>query len=57
MLHGEQDETCPLDLAAQPTAALVPSAQLTVYEGAPPGLFLTHMAQLNADLLASARGT
>ncbi len=52
VVHGERDETCPLELTGRPTAALVPDAQLAVYEDAPHGLFLTHMARLNADLLA-----
>ena len=55
VIHGGQDMTCPLDLTGRPTAALVPDARLTVYEGAPHGLFLTHMARLNADLLAFTR--
>ena len=57
VMHGERDATCPLELTGQPTAALVPGARLVVYEGAPHGLFLTHMARLNADLLAFVRGT
>jgi len=56
VVHGEQDATCPLDLTGRPTAALMPSAQLAVYEGAPHGLFLTHMARLNTDLLAFIKG-
>jgi len=55
VIHGEHDMTCPLDLTGRPTAALIPGARLTVYEGAPHGLFLTHMQRLNADLLAFAR--
>ena len=47
--------TCPLDLTGRPTAALIPGARLAVYEGAPHGLFLTHMQRLNADLLAFAQ--
>ena len=56
VVHGERDMTCPLELTGRPTAALVPGARLLVYEGAPHGLFLTHMDRLNADLLAFARG-
>ncbi len=52
VVHGEHDATCPLDLTGRTTAGLVPGARLTVYAGAPHGLFLTHMARLNADLLA-----
>jgi len=56
LIHGERDMTSPLDLTARPTAALLPKARLEIYEGAPHGLFLTHQARLNADLLAFARG-
>ena len=56
VVHGEHDATCPLDLTGRPTAALLPNAQLAVYEGAPHGLFLTHMARLNADLFAFMKG-
>lgn len=56
VVHGERDMTCPLELTGRPTAALVPGARLAVYEDAPHGLFLTHMARLNADLLAFVRG-
>ena len=56
VVHGEHDATCRLELTGRPTAALLPNAQLAVYEGAPHGLFLTHMARLNADLLAFIKG-
>ncbi|MXP64460.1 alpha/beta hydrolase [Roseomonas sp. M0104] len=56
LLHGERDITSPLDLTARPTAALLPDARLEIYEDAPHGLFLTHQARLNADLIAFARG-
>ena len=56
VVHGDRDATCPIELTGRPTAALVRGARLAVYEGAPHGLFLTHMDRLNADLLAFARG-
>ena len=56
IVHGDRDVTCPLALAHR-TAALVPDATLAVYEGAPHGLFLTHMDRFNRDLLDFARGT
>ena len=40
----------------RPAAALIPKAQLRVYEGAPHGLFLTHKDRLNADLRGFIRG-
>ncbi|MBD0275210.1 MAG: alpha/beta hydrolase, partial [Acetobacteraceae bacterium] len=56
VIQGERDATCPLHLTGRPTAALLPHARLSVYEGAPHGLFLTHMERLNAELTAFARG-
>jgi pimeloyl-ACP methyl ester carboxylesterase len=51
IVHGDNDASAPIDLTGRPTAALIPKAQLKVYEGAPHGLFLTHKDRLNADLL------
>jgi non-heme chloroperoxidase len=56
VIHGDQDVTCPIDLTARRTAELVPGAKLRVYEGAPHGLFVTHIDRLNQDLLDFARG-
>lgn len=56
LIHGERDATSPLPLTATPTLALLPRARLSVYEGAPHGLFLTHRERLNAELLQVARG-
>jgi non-heme chloroperoxidase len=52
IIHGDRDASAPIDMTGRPTAALIPRAQLKVYEGAPHGLFLTHKDRLNADLLA-----
>jgi non-heme chloroperoxidase len=51
IVHGDRDVSAPIELTGRPTAALIPNAQLKVYEGAPHGLFLTHKDRLNADLL------
>jgi non-heme chloroperoxidase len=51
IVHGDKDASAPIDQTGRPTAALVPNAQLKIYEGAPHGLFLTHKDRLNADLL------
>jgi len=56
VIHGDQDVTCPIDPTARRTAELVPGAKLKVYEGAPHGLFVTHIDRLNQDLLDFARG-
>jgi non-heme chloroperoxidase len=55
VIHGDQDASAPLELTGRPSAALVAGARLEVYEGAPHGLFVTHMERLNADLAAFAR--
>ena len=54
VIHGDRDASAPLDLTGRPTARLLPKAQLTVYEGAPHGLFVTHRDRLTADVLAFA---
>jgi non-heme chloroperoxidase len=56
LLHGDRDVSCPLPLTARATAELMPNARLKVYEGAPHGLFLTHIQEVNADLLRFIRG-
>lgn len=56
VLHGDKDASAPLEITGRPTAAGIRGATLKVYPGAPHGLFLTHMDQVNADLLAFARG-
>ncbi|MFP2908594.1 alpha/beta fold hydrolase [Pyxidicoccus sp. 3LFB2] len=56
VLHGTVDASAPLELTGRKTAALIPGARLEVYEGAPHGLFVTHLDRLNSDLLAFAKG-
>ena len=51
IIHGDRDASAPLALTARATAALLPHATLSVYEGAPHGLPLTHVERLNAELL------
>ena len=56
IIQGDKDASAPIDMTGRPTAALIPHAQLKVYEGAPHGLFLTHKDRLNADLLGFITG-
>lgn len=56
VIHGDKDASAPIDITGRRFAALIPGAELKVYEGAPHGLYITHMDRLNADLLAFARG-
>jgi pimeloyl-ACP methyl ester carboxylesterase len=56
IIHGDRDIMAPLDFSARRTAELVPESTLKVYEGAPHGLFITHMNRLNEDLESFVRG-
>ncbi|HET9624296.1 MAG TPA: alpha/beta hydrolase [Kofleriaceae bacterium] len=51
ILHGDRDASAPLALGER-TAAAIPGSRLVVYEGAPHGLFVTHVDRVNADLRA-----
>ena len=51
LIAGDADVSAPLELTARPSAALFPDARLKLYEGAPHGMFVTHMDRVNADLL------
>jgi non-heme chloroperoxidase len=50
VVHGDTDVSAPIDLTGRPTAAMIPGAQLKVYDGGPHGLFLTHMERLTSDI-------
>jgi non-heme chloroperoxidase len=51
VIHGTKDVSAPFALTGQRTAKLIPGCELKVYEGAPHGLFITHMERVNEDLL------
>lgn len=55
VIHGDHDVSSPIDLTGRATAELILGAQLKIYEGAPHGLFVTHIDRLNGDLLAFIR--
>ena len=50
-----KDVSAPLPLTGQPTAQLIPGAELKVYDGAPHGIFVTHLERVNQDLLRFIR--
>lgn len=56
VIHGDKDASAPLPLTGKRAADLIPGARLVVYEGAPHGLFVTHMDRLNDDISAFAKG-
>jgi len=51
IIHGDADETVPIELSGHKTSELLPHATYLIYEGAPHGLFVTDKEKLNADLL------
>ena len=52
VIHGDDDQIVPIDVAGRMSAKLIPGAKLLVYPGAPHGLTDTHKDRVNADLLA-----
>lgn len=50
ILHGDKDASAFLDFTGRRVAAGIRGAELKVYPGAPHGLFVTHMDQVNRDL-------
>lgn len=56
VIQGDRDASAPLPLTGILTTGLIPGAQIKVYQGAPHGLFLTHVDRFNADLAAFAGG-
>jgi non-heme chloroperoxidase len=56
ILHGEDDQVVPVALSSVLSAKIVKGSILKVYPGLPHGMFSTHAAQINADLLAFFEG-
>ena len=50
MIHGDKDASAPLEITGRRVAAGIRGAELKVYPGAPHGLFVTHMENVNRDL-------
>ncbi|GAC1448364.1 MAG: alpha/beta hydrolase [Chitinophagaceae bacterium] len=51
IVHGNSDKIVPFEASSQRTAAMMPQAELVVYENGPHGIFYTHRELLNKDLL------
>jgi non-heme chloroperoxidase len=54
VIQGDKDING-IDRTGRKTAEMIPGARFEIYEGAPHGLFVTHMDRLNADLLKFAQ--
>lgn len=55
ILHGEHDLSAPLELTGRRTAAAIPGSTLKVYAGGSHGIFLSHPAEITADIAGFAR--
>jgi pimeloyl-ACP methyl ester carboxylesterase len=57
IVHGDRDASAPLELTSRRIVPLMSDVRLTVYEGAPHGLPLTHAARLNQELQGFLRSS
>lgn len=55
VMHGEDDQLVPIDASAHLAVKLLSNGSLKTYPALSHGLFATHPAQINADLLAFFR--
>ncbi len=51
VIHGDNDQTVPIDVSANRVRDFLPSAEFKVYDGAPHGLYFTDKDRLNQDLV------
>ncbi|GLS19800.1 arylesterase [Labrys miyagiensis] len=56
LIHGDRDASAPLDLTGRRYAALIPGAELVVYEGVAHGVMVTHPHRLAADIARVVTG-
>lgn len=52
VVHGDGDATVPIDTAGRRSAAILPMATASEYEGEPHGLYITSADRLNEEILA-----
>lgn len=55
IIHGNRDDTVPIDTSARPAARGIAGSSLIEYDGAPHGLFATHKQRLIDDVLRFLR--
>ncbi|SES15915.1 Pimeloyl-ACP methyl ester carboxylesterase [Tranquillimonas rosea] len=56
VVHGDADQTVPIDVAGRQAAKMIEGATLKEYEGAPHGLTATHGDRLTRDLVDFLKG-
>jgi pimeloyl-ACP methyl ester carboxylesterase len=52
VVHGDSDSMVPFETSSRKVAGAITNAELKVYENASHGLFVSHKARLNRDLLS-----
>ena len=57
VIHGESDQTVPIDASGARTAKLIAGAQFKTYSNGSHGIFITHKDQLNRDLKQFIQGS
>ncbi len=51
IIHGEKDQTVPIDVAGKKAVELIPGATLKIYDGEPHGLWFTSQKELTQDIM------
>jgi non-heme chloroperoxidase len=57
VIHGEADQTVPIDASGARTAKMIAGAQFKTYSNGSHGIFITHKEQLNRDLVTFIQGS
>lgn len=52
VIHGKADETVPIDISGEKTAAAIPQAKFVVFDDAPHGLVYTHKEKFNEEIIS-----
>lgn len=55
LLHGDSDQSCPLEITARPTHVLMPCSTLKIYENVAHGSYITHATQISDDIAEFVR--
>ena len=54
IIHGDRDASAPLDVSGRLYAAIIPDAELVIYEGVAHGIMVTDAARLTTDIARRA---
>lgn len=50
LIHGDADQSTPMEITSRVTHALIPNSRLVIYQGQPHGLYITAAKRLSEDL-------